>query len=263
MNKEELARTLCKSLCSEVTLHEREVGLYFVETPFAFPDGDHFVIYIQALPGAKFRITDRAHTMLHLSYSNDVNAFFQGTRGRLREMILESLGLEERNGEFFIVVSSDEIGEATLKFAEALIRITDLTFLNRARVESTFFEDLQELLFKTVPAEKIHPDYVVPELKSDLYKIDYMIDGKDRPLFLFGINSSDKARLATITLERLEKVHSNYDSLLVFADQAALPRQDLARLSNVGGEQISSLDAYDEFERKILKKVGTNGQYPR
>ncbi|MGV9012217.1 MAG: hypothetical protein ACOH13_06445 [Flavobacteriales bacterium] len=43
--------------------------------------------------------------------------------------------------------------------------------------------------------------------------------------------------------------------MLIFADQDDLPRPLLARLSNVGGEQIASLDARDDLERKILRKV--------
>jgi len=48
-----------------------------------------------------------------------------------------------------------------------------------------------------------------------------------------------------------------FDSLLVFEDQTAIPRRDLARLSNVGGEQVSSLAANDDLTRKVkLRLVG-------
>ena len=53
----------------------------------------------------------------------------------------------------------------------------------------------------------------------------------------------------------LKNHRADYESLLIFAYQAELPRPVLARLSNVGGEQIASLDARDDIERKILRKV--------
>jgi hypothetical protein len=90
------------------------------------------------------------------------------------------------------------------------------------------------------------------------YPIDYAIEGKYNPLFIFGVPNKDKARLTTIVLERLLRVEANFDSLLIFADQTTIPRPDLARLSNTGGEMIASLDAVDDFSRKLLKKVQLN-----
>jgi len=87
------------------------------------------------------------------------------------------------------------------------------------------------------------------------YPIDYRIEGKHSPLFLFGIPNKDKARLTTIILERLLRSNANFDSLLIFSDQSSIPRSDLARLSNAGGEMIASLDAETDFHRKLLRKV--------
>ena len=87
------------------------------------------------------------------------------------------------------------------------------------------------------------------------YPIDYLVEGKHAPLFVFGVPNKDKARLATIVLERLKRANADFDSLLIFADQGTIPRPDLARLSNVGGEMIASLDAREDFERKLLRKV--------
>jgi len=46
--------------------------------------------------------------------------------------------------------------------------------------------------------------------------------------------------------------------LLIFSDQSSIPRQDLARLSNAGGEMIASLDAESDFSRKLSRKVSPN-----
>ena len=45
---------------------------------------------------------------------------------------------------------------------------------------------------------------------------------------------------------------------LIYLDQAALPRPDLARLTNAGGEMIASLDAEQDFRRKLQRKVQMN-----
>jgi hypothetical protein len=87
------------------------------------------------------------------------------------------------------------------------------------------------------------------------YPIDYRIKAKTDPLFLFGIPNRDKARLATIVLERLLRAQAQFDSVLIFADQGAIPRSDLARLSNAGGEMIASLDAQDDLRRKVARRA--------
>ena len=105
-----------------------------------------------------------------------------------------------------------------------------------------------------VPPDKIKPDYVLSEYaNAGSYMIDYQITARRSPLFLFGIASRDKARLVTITLEHWLRARVEFDSLLIFLDQQEIPRADVARLSNVGGEMVASLDATEDFQRKILK----------
>ena len=102
-------------------------------------------------------------------------------------------------------------------------------------------------------------DYYYEEIENARdYPIDYRIEGKYSPLFLFGIPNRDKARLTTIILERLLRANADFDSLLIFSDQGIIPKQDLARLSNAGGEMIASLDAEADFTRKLVKKVSLN-----
>ena len=135
----------------------------------------------------------------------------------------------------------------------------DLTFLNIIRVVSTFYEDLQEIIYKIIPEEKIRKNYIYEGIDNAKdYPIDYCIEGKHSPLFVFGIPNNDKARLTTIVLQRLLSVNANFDSLLIFADQTTIPGPDFARLSNAGGQMISSLDAMNDFRRKLLRKVEFN-----
>jgi hypothetical protein len=81
------------------------------------------------------------------------------------------------------------------------------------------------------------------------------MDGKNGPLFLFGIPNRDKARLTTIIIERLLRANAEFDSLLIFADQGSIPKGDMSRLMNAGGEMIASLDAEADFTRKLLRKL--------
>lgn len=245
---------LCKTLCGHVKLRKTRQGLVQVITPFAFTDGDRFQLYLEETSAGGVRLTDYGHTLMHLSYENDLAKFREGTRGRLFDQVMASSGLHEEEGKLVLDSSLDDLGTSVLQFGQALTRVYDLTFLNRARVASTFYEDLKEMLYKLVAPEKIQPDFKLSDQTDAVsYPIDFRIEGKRAPLFMFGIASRDKAMLVTIVLEHWLRASIEFDSLLVFQEQQEIPRADLARLSNVGGEMVASLDASDDFRRKILK----------
>lgn len=248
---------LCARLCAQVRVRERRQDVYLLETPFIFPDGDHYSIYVRETSTGGLLLTDGGDTFMHLSYENDVDAFRRGARARLLEQILGETGLRETDGEFFLETSPERLADAVFRFGQGLTKVYDLVFLNRARVSSTFYEDLYEFLSTVVSEEKIIRDFVDTRMETpEDYPIDYFIRGKSGdPLFIFGVPNRDKARLTTITLERLLRYEATFDSILVFADQQDIPRKDLARLTNVGGEMVASLDARDDLSRKVLRKA--------
>ncbi|MGO8699157.1 MAG: DUF1828 domain-containing protein [Limisphaerales bacterium] len=245
---------LCKTLCGEVQIRETRHGYRQIVTPFTFTDGDTFQVYLQEMPGGGVRLTDYGHTLMHLSYENDLGKLRDGTRGKLFEQVLAIAGMREENGQLVFDTGLDSLGVGILQFGQALTRIYDLTFLNRARVASTFYDDLKERLYGLIAPEKIQADYILAgEADGESYPIDYRLEGKRAPLFVFGIAGRDKARLVTIVLEHWLRAKVDFDSLLIFQDQQEIPRRDLARLSNVGGEMVASLDASEDFQRKIIK----------
>lgn len=159
-------------------------------------------------------------------------------------------------GEFFIDAPADNIGYNLFRFGQALTRIHDLTFLNRIRAESTFYEDLREKLRSYTDAEKIHEDYIIPGVaNASNYPVDYYIEGGQQPLYLFGVPSRDKARLATIILQHLNAAKQDFNSMIIFQNAADIPPQDTARHMNAANDMIASLDVSDDFERKYLRKI--------
>ena len=45
------------------------------------------------------------------------------------------------------------------------------------------------------------------------------------------------------------------NSILAFSDQAKIPPMDLARLSDVGGDMVSSLASSDDLRRKLNRRI--------
>lgn len=246
-------------MCAEVNVISKNENLFLVETPFSFSDGDPYQIYIKELPGGLMRLSDMGHTLMHLSYDNDTDKFREGTRGELFNQILAETLIKEDDGEFYIDTPIDNLSGNIFRLGQTLTKINDLTFLNRFRTESTFYGDLEEQLNKIIPESIISKDYYFDQMENSKdYPIDYKIEGRYAPLFLFGIPNRDKARLTTIILERLLRAKADFDSILIFSNQKTIPANDLARLSNAGGEMIASLDAESDFSRKITRKISLN-----
>lgn len=257
MNQQELSNLLCTTLCASAQVDEAKPGLWRVQTPFIFPDGDGYNLYVQQLPSGGIRVSDMGATLMHLSYENDLQKFKDGTRARLLEQVLADASVQEADGEFFVEAQLTDIGSSVFRLGQALTRVHDLSFLNRLRSESTFYEDLRELLRSLVDAERLHEGHIVAEVpRSSDYPVDYYIDGGQLPLFLFGVPTRDKAQLATIVLQHLIAVGPKFNSMVVFQDMSELPRAIVSRLTNAANDQIDSLDATADLRRKLLQRVG-------
>lgn len=256
MNATDMETTLCRALCGSVKVQKRGESLWQVDTPWTFPDGDGYSIYVSQAPTGGLRVSDQGLTMMRLSYENDITKLHEGTRGRLLTQVLADAGLSEDDGEFYLDATAEELGTSVLRIGQALTRVHDLTFLNRLRVESTFYEDLREKLQTVVGADRLTEGYVVPGVANARdYPVDYFVSGGASPLYLFGVPNRDKARLATIILQHLVRAGQDFDSMVVFQNAADLPRADLGRLMNAANDMIDSLDATDDFERKLLRRV--------
>ena len=118
---------------------------------------------------------------------------------------------------------------------------------------STFYEDLRGLVFTILDEEVVEPDYILPDVPdANHYPVDYRFEGKEgRSVFLYGVPGRDKARLTTIMLSHFLLHRVPFESVIVFADQQEIPRLDLARLTNVAGTAVASLEAEEDLRRKI------------
>lgn len=251
--------TLCEQLCATVKLHKRSNGMVMLHTPFTFPDGDQYALYLTETSTGGIRVSDGGTTLIQLSYETEPNKFFEGTRNVLFEQVVNEQGVhfDNETGQFYVEATAANLSQAVFRLGQTMTRIYDLTFLNRSRVVSTFYEDLKQQLLSILPEPKVHENYIVPSLvNANNYPVDFCFEGKGGlPVFLFGIPNKDKARLATMFLQHYLLNNVEFDSLLVFHNQEEMPRQDLSRLSNVGGEQIASLSAVDDFARKVRRKA--------
>ena len=251
-----LRSLLCERLCEDVGVDERPDGELMLRTHFCFPDGDGYPFHLAEAPSGGLRLSDCGHTLMHISYEHDIDSFLSGTRGMLLERITAESGIHRDSGVFSVDTTADGLPEAIFRFGQALTRVYDLTLLSRSNVGSTFYDDLADCLSALVDEARMQRDYQPEVPNADAYPVDYRIEGKTSiPLFLYGVPNRDKARLTTIMLGYFHRHDLAFESIIVFEDQAEIPRVDLARLSDVGGDMISSLESTEDLHRKLLMRI--------
>jgi hypothetical protein len=250
-----IERDFKEKVCAEVRLVSEGVNRYRVFTPFQFDDGDHLAIVLRR-NGKSWVLSDEGHTLMHLTYEIDEKELLRGNRQKIIGNALSAFGVEDHEGELVLPVSDDHFGDALYSFAQALLKISDVTFLSRERVKSTFMEDFRHLMEEAVPENRRQFDWHDPQHDPEAkYTVDCRINGMARPVFVYGLPNDDRTRDATISMLQFERWDLTYRSVAIFEDQEAINRKVLARFSDVCEKQFSSLGTNRERIERYLQET--------
>ena len=241
-----------KKVSAKIRLASEGVERYRVLTPFRFDDGDHIVIVLKK-DQERWLLTDEAHTFMRLTYDIDERDFQKGTRQKIISDVLTTFQVQDHDGELILYVAEERYGDALYSFVQAILKISDVLFLTRERTISTFKQDFQSLISKTVPDDRLFFNWKHPDLDPNgNYVIDCCVNGKSTPLFIQAVAGDSAARDATIALLQFEKWGIEFHSLAIFENQETISRRVLARYSDVCEKQFSSLVVNKERINKFL-----------
>lgn len=241
-----LKNAIGSALATEVELRHVREGEAQVYVPFYFPDGDGLVVHVHDAGRGRFEITDRAHTLLHLSYHTDVKRFAEGQRAALLERIRLRHGVQDRDGELVISSDAGSIGSDVFRFCQALLEVSDLRNLDRETIRSTFRDDLVALVAERFPqAER---DYVDRDHDPrGEYPVPFVLNGTPRPIGIFDINSNERALEAVVIAQRLrEWGRSDMHLVAIEENQEDLTRKHVAWLSSALDKQFPALEGNEE-----------------
>ena len=259
MNPPSVELEFQKKVSEQIRIIPEGIDRFRIFTPFRFDDGDHLAIVLKQ-HNNQWMLSDEAHTFMHLTYDIDEQDLLRGNRQKIISDALSVFHVEDRDGELIIDVPDQKYGDALYDFVQALLKITDVSFLTRERVHNTFAEDFRSLFTQQIPEERRvfdwHDTQHDPEAK---YSVDCRINGMPRPIFVHALLNDDQTRDATITLHQFEKWEMPFNSLAIFSDQESINRKVLARFSDVCDKQFSSLTSnQDRIERFIKDAILTN-----
>lgn len=242
-------------VCDKIKIVPEGKERFRISTPFMFNDGDHIVSLMRKTPKG-WVISDEGHTYMHLSYEIDVKDLDRGTRQKIVDSTLSMFGLIDKDGELVAEVENSSYGDALYSFIQGIIKITDINYLSRERVRSTFMEDFRSFISDVIPEKRRVFDYYDNEHDPEgKYLVDCGINGMKRPLLVFALANDDKCRDATISCLQFEKWGILFRPMGIFEDQEEINRKVLARFSDVCEKQFSSLYANKDRIVKYLQDV--------
>ncbi len=230
-----------KKVSAKIRLESEGTERFRVFTPFRFDDGDHLVIVLKKNKSG-WLLSDEAHTYMRLTYDIKLKDLHKGTRQKIISNVLTAYQVQELNGELILNVPGDRYGDALFTFVQALIKISDVSYLTRVRIRSTFKEDFRALLSEFVPNDRLTFNWHDSDRDPQrYYMVDCRVNSMPKPLFVHAIASDGAARDATISLLQFERWEIKFRSLAIFQDQETISRRVLARYSDVCEKQFSSL----------------------
>ena len=255
MNDAKVKEDFRKTVCEQIDLEKEGIDRYRVLTPFRFEDGDHFGIVMKK-DASGWVLTDEAHTIMHLSYWLEDQEIDSGNRHEIIQGSLAAFAVENRNGELVLPIVDEGFGGALFNFVQALSKVSDVSFLSRERVRSTFIEDFRAFLESTVPPERRTFNWTDPTHDpKHHYSVDCRINGMPEPLLVYALSGETKIMNATINLLKFEQWGMHFRSLAIFEEQERFNPTTVARFTDVCEKTFSNLDGNIERIQAYLQRV--------
>lgn len=254
MNTNILEAQFQKRVSEEVQLFEDGKDRFRIFTPFTLDDGDHLSIVLKREQD-KWVLSDEGNTYMHLTLTIDEDDLIDGTRGKIITRTLSLTNVLDREGELIIEVDGEKYGEALYSFIQALMKISDVTYLSREIVKSTFIDDFKELILEAIPEERVDFRWYEERDEKKLYPVDCHINGMQNPLFIYALSNDERVDKATISIYKFREWGLSFRPIGIFDEQESINRRTLSRFTEVCNNQYTNIGISKKTIQRDLKEL--------
>lgn len=236
----------------QIAVRERRPGIYQLIAPLYHEDGDMIDIFLEQQNGGRppIRVCDHGMTLMRLSYSFDVDT---PNKERILQQILSENRVHEENGNLFLETAPESLYPTVLQFAQTVAKVSNMQLYKREVIQSLFYEMLTEFIEASLTRYHPRPNTLPISDRDDL-ETDFQFDVSPRPIFLFGVKDSAKARLATISCLEFQRARIPFKSFIVHEDFEALSKKDRSRITSAADKQFISLDDFREHAEQVFER---------
>lgn len=234
-----------------VQFSEKRPGVLQLIAPFYHEDGDMMEIYLDNAEGdGIIRITDHGMTVMRLSYEYDIDT---PNKRRIFDKLLSENQLKEEKGRLFLDANPQTLYPSVLQFAQAVGKISNMRLFRREVISSLFYEMLDEFVMERLARFGPKPE-VFPIPERDDLEVDYELQKVKRPIYIFGVKDSPKARLATISCLEYQMAKIPHKSIAVHEDFESLSKKDRKRITSAADKQFVDLEDFRTHGEEFIER---------
>jgi len=192
-------------------------------------------------------------TLMRLSYSFDVDT---PNKERILHRILSENRISEEGGILYIDAEPESLYPAIMQFSQVVAKVSNMRLYKREVIQSLFYELLTEFVDEKLASYNPKAN-ALPIPARDELEVDFALETRQHPVFLFGVKDSAKARLVTISCLEFQRSRIPFTSFVVHEDFESLTRKDRSRITSAADKQFISLDDLREHAIQTLERMET------
>ena len=208
-----------------------------VETAFRYPDGGSIEVFVRKpdLTG-EVHLTDLGQTQAWL-LDMQLRPWLSKKRQAFLQDALETYGVTQNGGELTLQVENlGKLMEGIIRLGQACLRVADLTFTRRASLQTSFVEQVEEVVDDF--GLEYEPDAKIEGKYGALVQVDLLVTGAHAPSLVLAWSSGNTGQ-AHVTQNEIFRKWSDLDKrseqrLTIYDDNYDVYRdEDMRRLADV------------------------------
>ncbi len=248
----EIEKQFNTKICEQIDIEAESENRFKIYTPFIFSDGDHISITLKR-ENNQWLLTDEGNTYMHLSILGiKSDSLEYGVKHKILSGILEEFTIRDRFGELILAIQDNNFASDLLRFSQALIKISNLTYLSRDRIKQSFLEEFKDLIIETLPTERCTFNWHNQE--EDLtgkYSVDCKVNSMQKPLMIFALQNEQKTLSSVITILKLKGWSVPFFPIGIYRNEEKVSSKAVAKFGDVCEKTFSNLED-DETRQNII-----------